>query len=94
MKKFGASFGEIARAQLERARVSVNLGEWLPLPTGGLVDGTLLGLLEPEAIALDLDDLGAVGEPIGERHDAGGVGEDLGALIGVPVETKTERCAS
>src|ERR1700679_3804309 len=46
----------------------------------GLGGGALGGLLEPEAVALDGEDLGSVQEPVDESDDAGGVGEDLGPL--------------
>ena len=44
---------------------------------GGTVCGALLGFLEAIAVAGEGEDLGAVHEPIDERDDAGGVGEDL-----------------
>ena len=37
----------------------------------------LLGFLEPVALGLDLDHLGAVHEPVDECDDARGVREDL-----------------
>ena len=38
---------------------------------------TFLGLLEAVGLALDLNDLGVVYEPIDQGDDTGGVGEDL-----------------
>ena len=43
----------------------------------GFAGGALLSLLEAIAFAFEGDDLGAVQQPIDERDDAGGVGEDL-----------------
>ena len=50
-----------------------------PLLDAGSVE--LLGLFEPVAFGIDLDDLGAVEESVDERDDAGGVGEDLAPLL-------------
>jgi hypothetical protein len=40
----------------------------------------LLGFLEAIAVGLDLDDLGAMDEPVDEGDDAGGVREDFAPL--------------
>ena len=38
---------------------------------------TLFGFFEPVRLALDSDDFGAMDEPIDERYDASGTGENL-----------------
>src|SRR3954467_551394 len=47
--------------------------------SGALV-GTFAGFLEPVGLALNGDDLGVVDEPIDQRDNAGGIGENLAPL--------------
>src|SRR3954453_4788350 len=47
--------------------------------SGALV-GAFAGFLEPVGFAFDGDDLGVVDEPVDQRDDAGGIGENLAPL--------------
>jgi hypothetical protein len=52
----------------------------LPAARDLLLSGALFGFLESVAVALDLDDLGAMHEAVDERDRARGVREDFGPL--------------
>ena len=61
----------------------------------GLGGCALFGFLQPVAVGLDREDLGAMEEAIDEGHDAGGIGEDLRPLLnGLFVLSTMERGAS
>lgn len=55
-------------------------GTWLLFAGGGLGGGAFLGFLEAVAVAVDLDDLGAVDEAVDQGDGAGRMGEHLGPL--------------
>src|SRR5258705_6601744 len=64
-----------SRARIHRCAMST------PASTFALSRGLPgLGRLEPVALCFDVDDLGAMDEPVDEGHDAGRVREDLARL--------------
>ncbi len=53
-----------------------------------------LGLLEAEAVAIDLEDLRAMDKAIDERHGASRMRKDLGPIVERLIGTKKNRFAS